>query len=598
MNNPNGFVNSRDDSEEDGSSSVVSGQSWSSSSSMKISYSVNSQSEYGFTLQSVEKSGKPLTYVQQMRLKFEKISGDEELRQTPKFNAGIWPWTNPSDFGISEVPSEEEVDELEEVDDSEEAKEDVAPMKYFPIQSSAPDITVDEFESEQKANTSSSYQKDNVNALGPGDCVSSRFSEPLPRKLPCEAKNRHTVTKAFSYAVRKPTQEEDESTETDTGNSESHSVPICPPIPHEMPQIIKELISTELSYVETLKNGIRNYVNVFHNEANVPPGLKGKKYVLCGNVEQLAEFHENEFLPMLQRNQNDVGRLFEEFYRLIEVDCFYGYVLYAINKSRSENLCIQEKAFFRELQNKAGDKLGIDSFLVQPIQRLPRYPLLLNEMITSFFKSDPVKYKTVIGLCCRVEKSVRNLLETVNEAMQINDIEDCNDINLLYQGHFKRCNDFYTYDYSLRRGYKSKLFLFDRCIVYTEIIKDKRLIFRGYYPRERIGMLVDKKKITLYYQKRKVQECDFSADYQIIEAWIDLIKEMIGSFAVEERKKLKEKYKNRADEIYRRPGSVLLFRNSSRFSTDSGIASVHSVGSNLSDEASPRTTWYADHIVT
>jgi hypothetical protein len=35
----------------------------------------------------------------------------------------------------------------------------------------------------------------------------------------------------------------------------------------------------------------------------------------------------------------------------------------------------------QERQNIVGDKLGINSFLLQPIQRLPRYQLLLNEII-------------------------------------------------------------------------------------------------------------------------------------------------------------------------------------------------------------------------
>lgn len=34
------------------------------------------------------------------------------------------------------------------------------------------------------------------------------------------------------------------------------------------------------------------------------------------------------------------------------------------------------------MQEEIDDKLGINSFLVQPIQRLARYPLLLQQLIT------------------------------------------------------------------------------------------------------------------------------------------------------------------------------------------------------------------------
>lgn len=86
---------------------------------------------------------------------------------------------------------------------------------------------------------------------------------------------------------------------------------------------MEELIKTEESYVENLWIGINNYGNIFQRN-DLPTGLRGKKYVLFGNVEQIAEFHRDEFLPMLQRNKHDLKRIFDEFQQYIDVsfDCY------------------------------------------------------------------------------------------------------------------------------------------------------------------------------------------------------------------------------------------------------------------------------------
>ena len=82
--------------------------------------------------------------------------------------------------------------------------------------------------------------------------------------------------------------------------------------------ILEELIKTEETYVKNLWIGINNYGKIFERK-DLRPGLRGKKYVLFGNIEQIAEFHRDEFLPMLQRNKQNLKRIFDEFQRYIDV---------------------------------------------------------------------------------------------------------------------------------------------------------------------------------------------------------------------------------------------------------------------------------------
>jgi hypothetical protein len=83
----------------------------------------------------------------------------------------------------------------------------------------------------------------------------------------------------------------------------------------------------------------------------------------------------------------------------------------------------------QEIQNECGDRLGINSFLLQPIQRLPRYKLLLNEIIKDLSK-DLENVKQAIAAFCVAEKNIQKLLDTVNESMSINDIKNCFEVKV------------------------------------------------------------------------------------------------------------------------------------------------------------------------
>ncbi|XP_017461869.1 PREDICTED: rho guanine nucleotide exchange factor 25-like, partial [Rhagoletis zephyria] len=201
--------------------------------------------------------------------------------------------------------------------------------------------------------------------------------------------------------------------------------------------ILDELIKTEETYVENLRIGLENYGNIFARK-DLPIGLRGKKYVLLGNIGQIYEFHLEEFLPMLHANRRDLKRIFDEFQHYIDKNLFYCYVIFTMNKQRSLKLCDTYKNYFKRIQNELDDKLGINSFLVQPIQRMARYPLLLQQFITTLFKHRDFEIKPLLESCCRLEKKMRTLLTTTNESEVINDIIECNEFNVFHQGKFRK----------------------------------------------------------------------------------------------------------------------------------------------------------------
>ncbi|XP_011206926.2 triple functional domain protein [Bactrocera dorsalis] len=406
-------------------------------------------------------------------------------------------------------------------------------------------------------------------------------SVPRPKTEIIGTKNHAVVNK--SKSLYQPNDELDDEAEAELRDKSSQ---------HIKP-ILEELIKTEETYVENLRIGLENYGNIFARK-DLPLGLRGKKYVLLGNIAQIYEFHAEEFLPMLLAYRRDLKRLFDEFQHYIDQNSFYCYVIFTMNKQRSLKLCDTYKNYFKRIQNELDDKLGINSFLVQPIQRMARYPLLLQQFITTLFKHRDFEIKPLLESCCRLEKKMRTLLTTTNESEVINDIVECNEFNVFHQGKFRKVSDFSIIDHTLRRTYRGKVFIFDKCIIYTEI-KGKHLIFHGRYPCEHIGIVAKTKHFTLFYERRKQQECDFQAEPPVVEAWLELIREMISSFVMEERQKLQDRYAREGEQQYRKPVSLTLFRDSNRFSSDSGIGNIWVLPKPEaeSEASSNRTTWYA-----
>lgn len=110
--------------------------------------------------------------------------------------------------------------------------------------------------------------------------------------------------------------------------------------------IIQELIEKEQSYVDCLKTGMLNYMSALDTN-DLPLSLRGQKYRIFGNIQNFYDFHKNIFLPQIIKCSQDVEQLGELFTSYIQRDSFYGYVLYALNRRKSEILCDEHVYFFR-----------------------------------------------------------------------------------------------------------------------------------------------------------------------------------------------------------------------------------------------------------
>ncbi|XP_014893674.1 guanine nucleotide exchange factor DBS isoform X6 [Poecilia latipinna] len=148
--------------------------------------------------------------------------------------------------------------------------------------------------------------------------------------------------------------------------------------------VMNELLETERAYVEELLCVLEGYAAEMDNPAMahlIPSTLQSKKDILFGNMPEIYQFHKRTFLKDLEAYTDCpelVGRCFLERMKDLQI-----YEAYCQNKPRSESLWRQcsDCAFFQECQKKLEHKLGLDSYLLKPVQRITKYQLLLKELL-------------------------------------------------------------------------------------------------------------------------------------------------------------------------------------------------------------------------
>ncbi|KAM9454259.1 guanine nucleotide exchange factor DBS isoform 2-T2 [Clarias gariepinus] len=148
--------------------------------------------------------------------------------------------------------------------------------------------------------------------------------------------------------------------------------------------VMNELLETERAYVEELLCVLQGYADEMDNPSMahlIPVTLQNKKDVLFGNMAEIYHFHNKTFLRELEAYTDCpelVGRCFLERMKDLQI-----YEKYCQNKPRSESLWRQfsDCAFFQECQKKLEHKLGLDSYLLKPVQRITKYQLLLKELL-------------------------------------------------------------------------------------------------------------------------------------------------------------------------------------------------------------------------
>eukprot|EP00053_Salpingoeca_punica_P003190 m.41666 g.41666 ORF g.41666 m.41666 type:complete len:798 (+) comp12033_c0_seq1:399-2792(+) len=152
---------------------------------------------------------------------------------------------------------------------------------------------------------------------------------------------------------------------------------------------IEELLATEETYVSSLDAVTQGYVE------QIPENILSdeEKLVVFCNVPELLDFHRQLHRAMRQAG-DDVTQIAKTFVDLSE-DFLELYSQYCIRHDRSLTFLKlrqnDEKltTVLKSCQMALGHRLPLASFLLQPVQRLLRYGLLLREICQHLPESSP-----------------------------------------------------------------------------------------------------------------------------------------------------------------------------------------------------------------
>ncbi|XP_037403172.1 proto-oncogene DBL isoform X2 [Pygocentrus nattereri] len=177
--------------------------------------------------------------------------------------------------------------------------------------------------------------------------------------------------------------------------------------------VMKELIETEKVYVEELLSVLLGYRAEMDNPALshiLTPELHNKKELLFGNLPEIYKFHSRIFVQDLESCLETPERVGARF--LERKENFQVYERYCQNKPRSEALWRQcSDSLFFQCQRKLEHKLGLDSYLLKPVQRLTKYQLLLKELLKH--STDSPYVSELQGAL----NAMLDLLKSVNDSM-------------------------------------------------------------------------------------------------------------------------------------------------------------------------------------
>ncbi|XP_065114104.1 proto-oncogene DBL isoform X2 [Paramisgurnus dabryanus] len=179
-------------------------------------------------------------------------------------------------------------------------------------------------------------------------------------------------------------------------------------------RVMKELIETERVYVEELLSVLLGYRAEMDNpslSSILPSVLRNKKEELFGNLPEIYKFHSRIFLQDLESCLETPERVGARF--LARKENFQVYERYCQNKPRSDALWRQcsDSAFIQECKRKLDHKLGLDSYLLKPVQRLTKYQLLLKELLKHSSNS---QYERELQGALN---AMLDLLKSVNDSM-------------------------------------------------------------------------------------------------------------------------------------------------------------------------------------
>lgn len=391
---------------------------------------------------------------------------------------------------------------------------------------------------------------------------------------------------------------------------------------------VNELVHTENVYVERLRHVVDDYIPNMR-KPELSPTFQSLEPEIFGNIERIFRFHSEEFLPALRDCENDLRKLGQCFRRFEKR--FNMYVMYSRNNKRATRLVFEHKQFFQGIQLELGDRLDLSSYLLEPVQRIPRYKLFLADLVKTYSNYENERCETESRISklsvdsdetggsngepsendetplesLKLAKTmVECVLTAVDEIMALENITDCPMyLNLLNQGRLLRQNEFYAMDTARRRRQLMRIFLFDKLVLITVVYRKQPrveyFIYKDDIPVDDLGITAkehDQHKFTIWYKKRNLKSYKLeTSDPAIRNAWVEGITSLLWEQAMQKKELLLQQRNKRISMVsMNSEESVESERNENdKYNSLRGVpGECKRLG--IVDKKVRRTTWYCE----
>ncbi|KAI7903535.1 uncharacterized protein BX663DRAFT_551254 [Cokeromyces recurvatus] len=174
-------------------------------------------------------------------------------------------------------------------------------------------------------------------------------------------------------------------------------------------KVVLELLETERKYVQDMEI-LQNYMRELQIQKIVSPDTI---HYLFGNLNALVDF-QRRFLIQLEElaekspEEQRIGLLFIQM-----EDSFSVYEPYCANYYSAQDLVVQETPRLQKLADILNPTYQLPSMLIKPVQRICKYPLLLQELVKSTDKSWPYYHETLQSV-----EAIKRVTEKVNETQR------------------------------------------------------------------------------------------------------------------------------------------------------------------------------------
>lgn len=159
-------------------------------------------------------------------------------------------------------------------------------------------------------------------------------------------------------------------------------------------QAVQEIITSEKSYLEQLDLLMKYFVRPLKDQAIINTS---NHTALFGQIEMIYNLN-GEFLRELEANMENVAQAFLKmapFFKLYSVYAFdYRGALFILQDLISKNPVFRK--FLEDTESRPEVQRKLNSLMIVPIQRVPRYKLLLEQVLLYTSPAD-ADYKLLKG---------------------------------------------------------------------------------------------------------------------------------------------------------------------------------------------------------